>query len=122
MKAIRQLLLLLLAAGAILVSVANRDIVQLNLPLGAYVLDVPLYLLLLGIFLLGLICGGIASSLTRFGRQRKKQARQKLKGDDAPKTSGAPVAAVGLPKPRKKAVLSLSKPGTKYTNNSKDSS
>jgi uncharacterized integral membrane protein len=121
MKAIRQLLLLLLAAGAILVSVANRDIVQLNLPLGAYVLDVPLYLLLLGIFLLGLICGGIASSLARFGRRRKKQAKNKHKSDGGQNTSGAPLAAVGLPKPRKKAVLSLSKPIYKSPNKNEDS-
>jgi uncharacterized integral membrane protein len=121
MKVIRQLLLLLLAAGAILLSVSNRDLVQLNLPFGAYVLEVPLYLLLLGIFLLGLICGGIASSLARLGRQRKKQARHKRKSDDVPKTTGAPLAAVGLPSPRKKAVLYLSKPGTKSPNRSENS-
>jgi putative membrane protein len=89
MKIIRILILLPLAGAIIALLVGNRHSVTLNLTPSPFEIDIPLYLLLLGIFLAGLLVGGIAMTMTRVrrGRQRRQRERQKTTA-----TSGAPLA------------------------------
>ena len=91
MKIIRILILLPLAAAVIALSVGNRHEVTFKVLAGQYEVDLPLYLLLLATFLMGLSMGGLAMSLARVKRWQRGRAQGKAKP-----SSGAPLATSGM--------------------------
>jgi uncharacterized integral membrane protein len=91
MKIIRILILLPLAAAIIVLSVGNRHEVTFKVMSGQYEIDLPLYLLLLATFLMGLLMGGLAMSLARVKRWRRGRAQEK-----STPSSGAPLVASGM--------------------------
>jgi uncharacterized integral membrane protein len=91
MKIIRILILLPLAAAVIVLSVGNRHEVTFKVMADQYEIDLPLYLLLLATFLMGLLMGGVAMSLARVKRWQRGRMTEKSKP-----SSGAPLVSSGL--------------------------
>jgi uncharacterized integral membrane protein len=61
----------------IMLAVANRDFVTLSLdPIGGSI-DAPLYLVIFGAFLLGLICGGLLTWASGVRRRRRKRREER---------------------------------------------
>jgi putative membrane protein len=93
MKIIRILILLPLAAAIVALLVGNRHDVIFKLTPAPYEIDVPLYMLLLGVFLAGLLVGGVAMTFARLRRNRRnnrRDLRKELKKEKP--ASGAPLA------------------------------
>jgi hypothetical protein len=86
MKIIKTLLLLPLAAGIIVLSVANRQDVVFSLSPLPYELDAPLYLLLLAVFAIGLVVGGSAVGLTGVKRWQRKRVKSRAANQQAPES------------------------------------
>ena len=78
MKIIRYLLLLPLAVVVIVLSVANRHVVTFNIAPLAYEVDVPLYILLLAVFGLGLLTGGSAVVVAAGRRWQRKRFKKQV--------------------------------------------
>ena len=76
MKIVRLILVLLLSIAAVVLSVANRHGVTLSLGVVS-VEEVPLYLLMMIIFFMGMLVGGTAATAVRVKkwRQRTKAAK-----------------------------------------------
>jgi len=91
---IAALVLLLLAVFA----VANRQAVSVSLDPLPFAMDLPLYLLVFAVFLLGLILGGVG---------------QWLGGKRAPKKKATPVSASGAAASRIAVSDALDHPGPK---------
>jgi len=97
MKILRILILLPLAGAIVALLVGNRHDVIFKLTPSPYEIDVPLYMLLLGVFLAGLLVGGFAMTLARMRRSRRirsqiiRQDQEEGLKRDKP-VSGTPLA------------------------------
>ena len=99
MKILRLMILLPLAAAVVALSVANRHDVSFNLAIGQYVVDLPLYFLLLATFFAGLLTGGFVATISRVKRWNK--GRQTRRSAGAAPEAG--IMSIGRPKSKSKS-------------------
>lgn len=94
MAFVKQVVFWLLAGIVILLAVANRDVVPFRLDPLPYAFEAPLYLLLFGVFLAGLVVGSLASYKSARRRLRIKRRRDSTASQAA---STAPAGKEGQP-------------------------
>lgn len=87
MKILKTFLLLPLAAAIIILSVANRQDVVFSLSPLPYEMEAPQYLLMLGVFAVGLLIGGSAVALSGVKRWRRKRLKSKAAYQAAPESN-----------------------------------